>query len=136
MPNSRLGSHACRARRPRTEKTSDAIAGKREIAKAFGLKGQEKIALKALLKDMAEEGLIDGRKTVLHLIPSGVLRDGVIEAPHGAHFTECPPDYGRDEEFQKEYAATARDPESWALFQKRYLSVDGEAAYQEAVRER
>ncbi|HTH27938.1 MAG TPA: RNB domain-containing ribonuclease [Sphingobium sp.] len=34
-------------------------AGKREIAKAFGLKGQEKIALKSLLKDMADEGLID-----------------------------------------------------------------------------
>ncbi|MET0371270.1 MAG: ribonuclease R [Sphingobium sp.] len=34
-------------------------AGKREIAKAFGLKGQEKIALKALLKDMADEGLVD-----------------------------------------------------------------------------
>ena len=27
-------------------------AGKREIARAFGLKGQEKIALKALLKDI------------------------------------------------------------------------------------
>ena len=38
---------------------SDTPAGKREIAKAFGLKGQEKIALKALLKDMADEGLID-----------------------------------------------------------------------------
>jgi ribonuclease R len=37
----------------------DTPAGKREIAKAFGLKGQEKIALKALLKDMADEGLID-----------------------------------------------------------------------------
>jgi ribonuclease R len=35
-------------------------AGKREIARAFGLKGQEKITLKALLKDMADEGLIDG----------------------------------------------------------------------------
>ena len=34
-------------------------AGKREIAKAFGLTAQEKIALKALLKDMADEGLID-----------------------------------------------------------------------------
>ena len=41
-------------------------AGKREIAKAFGLKGQEKIALKKLLKDMAEEGLIDGKKTAYH----------------------------------------------------------------------
>ena len=37
-----------------------------EIAKAFGLKGQEKIKLKALLKDMAEEGLIDGRKSAFH----------------------------------------------------------------------
>ncbi|WP_294395142.1 ribonuclease R [uncultured Sphingomonas sp.] len=34
-------------------------AGKREIAKAFGLHGNEKIQLKALLKDMADEGLID-----------------------------------------------------------------------------
>ncbi|MEY5007824.1 MAG: hypothetical protein RL764_1140, partial [Pseudomonadota bacterium] len=38
---------------------SDTPAGKREIARAFGLKGNEKIALKALLKDMADEGLID-----------------------------------------------------------------------------
>jgi ribonuclease R len=34
-------------------------AGKREISKAFGLHGADKIALKALLKDMADEGLID-----------------------------------------------------------------------------
>jgi ribonuclease R len=34
-------------------------AGKREIARAFGLHGADKIALKALLKDMADEGLID-----------------------------------------------------------------------------
>ncbi|MDB5718638.1 MAG: ribonuclease, partial [Sphingomonas bacterium] len=39
--------------------TSDTPAGKREIARAFGLLGAEKIALKALLKDMADEGLID-----------------------------------------------------------------------------
>ncbi|WP_333840674.1 ribonuclease R family protein [Novosphingobium sp.] len=41
-------------------------AGKREIAKAFGVKGTEKIALKAMLKDMAEEGLIDGNRTAFH----------------------------------------------------------------------
>lgn len=46
--------------------SSDTPAGKREIARAFGLKGQEKIALKRLLKDMAEEGLIDGKKTAYH----------------------------------------------------------------------
>lgn len=39
--------------------TSDQPAGKREIARAFGLSGADKIALKVLLKDMADEGLID-----------------------------------------------------------------------------
>lgn len=39
--------------------TSQTPAGKREIAKAFGLHAQDKIALKSLLKDMADEGLID-----------------------------------------------------------------------------
>ena len=39
--------------------SSDEPAGKREIARAFGLKGQDKVALKTLLRDMADEGLID-----------------------------------------------------------------------------
>ena len=39
--------------------TSPSASGKREIARAFGLQGAEKIQLKALLKDMADEGLID-----------------------------------------------------------------------------
>ncbi len=39
--------------------TSDQPAGKREIARAFGLSGQDKIDLKRLLNDMADEGLID-----------------------------------------------------------------------------
>ena len=47
-------------------RTSDGPAGKREIAREFRLKGQEKIALKKLLADMAEEGLIDGRKSAYH----------------------------------------------------------------------
>jgi ribonuclease R len=38
---------------------SDTPVGKREIAKAFGLTAQDKILLKALLRDMADEGLID-----------------------------------------------------------------------------
>jgi ribonuclease R len=37
----------------------DQPAGKREISRAFGLSGQDKVALKALLRDMADEGLID-----------------------------------------------------------------------------
>ncbi|HKX78780.1 MAG TPA: VacB/RNase II family 3'-5' exoribonuclease [Novosphingobium sp.] len=47
-------------------KQSPTPAGKREIARAFGLKGNEKIQLKALLRDMADEGLIDGRRTAFH----------------------------------------------------------------------
>jgi len=46
--------------------STDTPAGKREIAKEFGLKGHERIALKALLADMAEEGLIDGKKSAYH----------------------------------------------------------------------
>jgi glutaconate CoA-transferase subunit A len=57
---------------------------------------------------------------------------GVVEAPNGAHFTSCAPDYERDEAFQREYATAAKDPEQWAAFVERYLSGD-EAAYQAAV---
>ncbi len=63
-----------------------------------------------------------------------LMVDGVVEAPGGAHFTECPPDYGRDEAFQREYAATAGDPETWQAFKARYLDVS-EDDYQRAVRE-
>jgi len=38
---------------------SGSPAGKREIARAFGLNGHDKILLKTLLRDMADEGLID-----------------------------------------------------------------------------
>jgi ribonuclease R len=38
---------------------SDQPAGKREIARAFGLRGNDKIALKKLLNDMGDEGLIE-----------------------------------------------------------------------------
>jgi glutaconate CoA-transferase subunit A len=39
--------------------------------------------------------------------------DGVVEAPGGAAFTSCQPDYERDEDAQKAYAATARDAGAW-----------------------
>jgi len=67
---------------------------------------------------------------------SRIFVDGVVEAPGGAHPTECPPDYGRDEEFQREYAASAKNPEAWQAFQRRYLALPDEAAYQAAVRAR
>jgi glutaconate CoA-transferase subunit A len=57
---------------------------------------------------------------------------GVTETPNGAHFTSCVPDYGRDEEFQRRYAAAAADPGAWSRFLAEYLDGD-EAAYQKAV---
>ncbi|MGW7490622.1 CoA transferase subunit A [Streptomyces sp. NPDC054786] len=52
---------------------------------------------------------------------------GVVEAPNGAHFTSCVPDYGRDEAFQKLYATTP-----WPQFAERFLSGD-EKTYRSAV---
>ena len=65
-----------------------------------------------------------------------IFTDGVVEAPQGAHFTECPPDYGRDEAFQREYAATARDPEAWAAFKSTYLDAPSHADYLDALEAR
>jgi glutaconate CoA-transferase subunit A len=60
---------------------------------------------------------------------------GVVEAPNGAHFTSCVPDYERDEAFQREYVAAAKDPQLWAQFNHDYLS-GSEADYQRQVTER
>jgi len=61
-----------------------------------------------------------------------LMVDGVVEAPNGAHFTSCDPDYGRDEDFQREYAMAAADPAAWDRFRVAYLDRD-EAGYQAAV---
>ncbi|MGP3771575.1 CoA transferase subunit A [Streptomyces sp. SDT5-1] len=54
---------------------------------------------------------------------------GVVETPHGAHFTSCVPDYDRDEAFQKLYASTP-----WEEFAERFLPPGGdEKQYQSAV---
>ena len=66
------------------------------------------------------------------LVINRMMVSGVVEAPGGAHFTECPPDYARDEKFQREYAATAKDEEAWKAFRAKYLDVS-EAEYQKAV---
>jgi glutaconate CoA-transferase subunit A len=47
--------------------------------------------------------------------------DGVVHAPGGAWFTECPPDYPRDEALQRAYAQTAKNPKAWAQFVKEVL---------------
>ena len=78
-------------------------------------------------RDFAKHGSVHTLKI------NRTMVDGVVETTNGAHFTECPPDYGRDEAFQKEYAATAKSPEAWAEFKRRFLDVENEAAYQRAV---
>jgi hypothetical protein len=50
--------------------------------------------------------------------------EGVVEAPGGAHFTECPPDYGRDEAFQRSTPASAtRTRAVVGAFKAKYLDV-------------
>ena len=81
---------------------SDTPAGKREIARAFALSGQEKITLKALLKDMADEGLIDSapgrafhkmggvpKVTVLRIVD--VEGDQPVAVPESWHADTPPP---------------------------------------------
>ncbi|MGF3053050.1 CoA transferase subunit A [Microbacterium sp. YY-03] len=66
------------------------------------------------------------------LLFSRMYTSAVVEAPNGAHFTSCEPDYNRDEAFQKHYVASAKDPEAWKAFTERFLSTD-EAGYHAAV---
>jgi glutaconate CoA-transferase subunit A len=56
------------------------------------------------------------------LLLNRAMVHGVAETPNGAHFTSCVPDYGRDEAFQKRYAAAAADPEEWRRFEEQYLA--------------
>ncbi|MGE4373003.1 MAG: ribonuclease R [Xanthobacter sp.] len=52
--------------------------GKREIARAFGLSGAQKMELKALLRDLADDGTVDRRRRKLHVpgaLPGVVLAD-------------------------------------------------------------
>ena len=76
-------------------------AGKREIARAFGLSSHDKIMLKAMLKDMADEGLIDSapgrafhkaggvpRVTVLRVVS---VDDGQVWAQPESWHADTPP---------------------------------------------
>lgn len=67
------------------------------------------------------------------LLINRMMVDIVVEAPGGAHFTTNEPDHKRDEKFQRHYAEAAGSPETWAEFEKTYLS-GSEADYQAAVR--
>jgi len=52
--------------------------GTREIARAFGLKNADRAALKAMLRDLADEGVVEKRRKKLHhagVLPTMVLAD-------------------------------------------------------------
>jgi glutaconate CoA-transferase subunit A len=85
---------------------------------------------------IVENGTLAGEGRPIASVPiHRMLVDGVAESPGGAHFTANPPDYGRDEQFQKEYASSATDPAEWEAFSSRYVFV-GDDEYRAHVAER
>ena len=48
---------------------------------------------------------------------------GVVEAPWGAHFTGCAPDYRADLAHVQEYLGAARDRSAWHEYLERYVDV-------------
>jgi glutaconate CoA-transferase subunit A len=62
------------------------------------------VATEQLVKEAPPQALLLNRMMV----------DGVVEAPGGAGFTSCVPDYGRDETALREYAS-ATDPVAMVL---------------------
>ena len=81
-----------------------------------------------------EQFLIEGSVHTLRMPRLHI--DGVVEAPGGAHFTECPPDYGRDESFQRDYAATAKDPMAWERFCADWLELESHESYRRKLADR
>jgi len=83
-------------------------------------------------ESVVEPGSLGDEGPLQSVVVTRLSTDAVAEVPGGAHFTACPPDYGRDEEFQRSYATAAADERSWADFAARFLDVD-EAGYWKAV---
>jgi ribonuclease R len=79
--------------------SSDLPAGKREIARAFGIRGDGKIALKRLLNDMADEGLIETGRARAFNKAGGVPRVTVlriVEADDNGHVFGAPEQWDAD----------------------------------------
>ena len=58
---------------------------------------------------------------------------GVVEAPNGAHFTECPPDYGRDEAVPEGVRRHGQGPRGVGRVPADVASTSTEADYQAAL---
>lgn len=77
--------------------------------------------------------LVAAAGDVTRLRVNRLFVDAVVAAPQGAHPTSCVPDYDRDEDFQRRYFETAKDPEAWTVFRARWLDLPDEAAYRASV---
>ena len=78
---------------------SDQPAGKREIAKAFGIRGDAKIQLKKLLNDMADEGLIETSRGRAFNQVGGVPRVtvlNIVDADEDGHIWARPEHWEAD----------------------------------------
>ena len=62
MPSSGKGGLPTRAQILEFIEGADGKVGKREIARAFGVTGADRVALKSLLREMADDGLIAGNR--------------------------------------------------------------------------
>ncbi len=82
---------------------------------------------------VVDTGELAANGPVQSMVISRLMTHGVVEAPNGAHFTECIPDYGRDEAFQKEYAASAKGADEWAAWSAKYLDCGGHDEYRKVV---
>lgn len=101
-----------------------------------------------LMLEAAEQGFVSAERVVpsgeLHAAAGDIARmrvnrlfvTGVVEAPNGAHPTSCEPDHDRDEAFQGEWFATAKDADRLTEFQNRWFLQPDEAAYQAALADR
>ena len=74
--------------------------------------------------------LAEGPESTIRI--NRMFTTGVVEAPYGAHFTHCVPDYQRDEAIQKEYADSAKSAEQWAEFRAKYIDIP-EADYRRVI---
>lgn len=73
--------------------------GKREISRAFGLDGGDRIVLKAMLRELADEGLIGRKRRKLHLpgaLPAVVMSE-VVERDEDGELIAVPIDWDEEE---------------------------------------
>ena len=73
--------------------------GKREISRAFGLDGSDRIALKSMLRELTDEGLIGSKRRKLHVpgaLPAVVMAE-VTERDEDGELIATPIDWDEEE---------------------------------------